>query len=82
MLDPCLTSAGAKIPKWQPRSQQGQYVGVSPVHAENISVISNLKTGYLSHNITLYLMIGLKQFMPPMKPPPSKVGWHVRHAAI
>ena len=48
VLDPRLTSAGAKIPKWQPRSRRGQYVGVSPVHAENISVIRNLKTGYLS----------------------------------
>ena len=48
VLDPRLTSAGAKIPKWQPRSRRGQYVGVSPVHAENIAVVRNMKTGYLS----------------------------------
>ena len=48
VLDPRLTAAGAKIPKWQPRSRRGQYVGVSPVHAENIAVIRNLQTGYLS----------------------------------
>ena len=48
VLEPRLTSAGGKIPKWQPRSRRGQYVGVSPVHAENIALIRNLNTGYLS----------------------------------
>jgi transposase InsO family protein len=48
VLDPRLTFAGAKFPKWQPRSRRGQYVGVSPVHAENISMIRNLSTGYIS----------------------------------
>jgi transposase InsO family protein len=61
LLDPRLTLAGAKIPKWQPRSRCGQYVGVSPVHAENISLIRNLSTGYIFPlNIILSLMIGLK----------------------
>ena len=48
VLEPRLTSAGGKIPKWQPRSRRGQYVGVSPKHAENIAVVRNLRTGYLS----------------------------------
>ena len=48
VLDPRLTSDGGKIPKWQPRSRRGQYVGVSPLHAENISLIRNLTTGHLS----------------------------------
>ena len=48
VLDPKLTSEGSKIPKWQPRSRRGQYVGVSPAHAENISMVRNLTTGYLS----------------------------------
>ena len=48
VLEPRLTQAGGKIPKWQPRSRRGQYVGVSPVHAEDISLIRNLKTGYIS----------------------------------
>jgi len=48
VLEPRLTSAGGKIPKWQPRSRRGQYVGVSPVHAESISLIRNMKTGYIS----------------------------------
>ena len=48
VLEPKLTAAGGKLPKWSPRSRHGQFVGVSPVHAENIAVIRNLKTGYLS----------------------------------
>jgi Reverse transcriptase (RNA-dependent DNA polymerase) len=48
VLEPRLTSAGGKIPKWQPRSRRAQYMGVSPVHAENVGVVRNLKTGYLS----------------------------------
>ena len=48
MLSPKLTEAGGKIPKWEPRSRRGQYVGVSPVHAENVSLIQKLSTGYLS----------------------------------
>jgi len=48
VLEPRLTDAGGKIPKWQPRSRRAQYVGVSPVHAENIGLVRNLTTGYLS----------------------------------
>ena len=48
VLEPRLTSAGGKIPKWQPRSRRGQYMGVSPVHAETVALVRNLKTGYLS----------------------------------
>ena len=48
VLEPRLTSAGGKTPKWQPRSRQGQYVGASPQHAKNIALVRNLKTGCLS----------------------------------
>ena len=48
VLEPRLTAVGGKIPKWQPRSRRGQYVGISPQHAENIALVRNLKTGYLS----------------------------------
>ena len=48
VLEPRLTTEGGKIPKWQPRSRRGQFVGVSPVHAENIVLARNLTTGYLS----------------------------------
>ena len=39
VLEPKLTEAGGKIPKWQPRSRRCQYVGVSPVHAKNIALV-------------------------------------------
>ena len=48
VLDPKLSHAGGKIPKWQPRSRRGQYVGVTPMHAENIALVRNLTTGHLS----------------------------------
>ena len=48
VLEPRLTEAGGKIPKWQPRSRRAQFVGVSPHHAENIGLVRNLTTGYLS----------------------------------
>ena len=48
MLEPKLTQAGGKLPKWKPRSRRGQYMGISPVHADTIALIRNLRTGYLS----------------------------------
>ena len=48
VLEPRLTTAGGKIPKWQPRSRRAQYMGVSPLHAESVAVVRNLHTGYLS----------------------------------
>jgi len=48
VLEPKLTEAGGKIPKWKPRSRRGQYMGTSPVHAESVALVRNLHTGYLS----------------------------------
>jgi hypothetical protein len=48
VLEPSLTQAGSKIPKWQPRSRRAQFVGVSPVHSESIGVVRNLNTGYIT----------------------------------
>ena len=48
VLELRLTEAGGKIPKWQPRSWRWQYLGVSPVHAESVGLIRNLKSGYIS----------------------------------
>ena len=48
VLEPRLTTAGGKIPKWQPRSRRGQYLGASPVHAETVALVRNLSTGYIS----------------------------------
>ena len=48
VLEPRLTTAGGKIPKWRPRSRRGQYMGASPVHAETVALVRNLSTGYIS----------------------------------
>ena len=46
-LDKAL-QAGKKIPKWQDRSRVGIYLGPSPQHARNISLVMNLTTGLCS----------------------------------
>jgi Reverse transcriptase (RNA-dependent DNA polymerase) len=48
VLEPRLTEAGGKIPKWQPRSRRAQFMGMSPVHAESVGLVRNLTTGYIS----------------------------------
>ena len=48
VLEPSLTQAGGKIPKWQPRSRRAQYVGFSPVHSENIGLVRNLHSGFIT----------------------------------
>lgn len=43
VLDPTLQD-GKKLPKWQPRSRRGMFVGVSPAHAATIGEVLNLRT--------------------------------------
>eukprot|EP00978_Attheya_sp_CCMP212_P026824 scaffold88955_cov24-Attheya_sp.AAC.1 len=47
VLDPRLQD-GKKVPKWQPRSKRGQFVGFSPDHSSTIGLIRNVSTGYVS----------------------------------
>jgi Integrase core domain. len=47
VLDPKLQD-GKKIPRWNPRSKLGQFVGRSQFHAANIGMIRNLRTGAVS----------------------------------
>ncbi|KAG7349585.1 reverse transcriptase RNA-dependent DNA polymerase [Nitzschia inconspicua] len=47
VLDPKLQD-GKKIPKWDPRSRRGMFVGVSPSHSSTIGRILNLRTGRIS----------------------------------
>jgi hypothetical protein len=47
VLDPRLTD-GRKIPKWQPRSRRGMYVGRSRLHASSVGLILNLHTSNIS----------------------------------
>ena len=44
VLDPKLQD-GKKLPKWQPRSWWGQFMGVSTSHASTIGLILNTRTG-------------------------------------
>jgi hypothetical protein len=39
---------GSKIPRWEPRSRVGVYLGHSPYHANNVALILNLSTGHVS----------------------------------
>jgi len=47
VLDPKLQD-GKKLPKWQPRSRRGQFLGYSPQHSTTIGRILNPRTGYVS----------------------------------
>ncbi len=47
VLDPQLQD-GHKIPKWQPRSRRGQFMGFSPLHASTVALVRNLTTGNIS----------------------------------
>ena len=47
VLDPTL-QAGKKLPRWQPRSRRGVFVGFSPVHSSDVPLILNLRTGHIS----------------------------------
>ena len=54
VLDPKIVE-GKKIPKWDPRSRQGKYMGYSKEHASNAGLILNPKTRYMSvQNPVLY----------------------------
>ena len=47
VLDPRLQD-GKKIPKFDPRSRQGRFLGYSPDHASSVALILNTRTGYIS----------------------------------
>ena len=43
-----LQSGLGTIPKWNPRSNAGVYLGHSPEHASNVALVLNLTTGHVS----------------------------------
>ena len=47
VLDPVLQQ-GRKLPKWQPRSRRGVFLGFSRFHSSDVPLVLNLKTGYIS----------------------------------
>lgn len=47
VLDPKLQS-GKKLPRWEPRSRQGIFVGYSAQHGSNVPLVLNRSTGSIS----------------------------------
>ena len=47
VLDPVLQD-GRKLPRWQPKSHRGQFLGMSKHHASTIGLIQNIRTGSIS----------------------------------
>ena len=47
VLDPKLQS-GKKLPRREPRSRRGVFLGYSPLHSSNVPLVLNLKTGSIS----------------------------------
>ena len=43
-LEPSLSKAGGKLPKWQPRSRRGIFLGFSPDHSTLMGLVLNLAT--------------------------------------
>ena len=74
VLQPRLTSEGGKLPRWQPDSRRGQFVGYSPVHAESGSLIRNLTTGYISPQYHIIFDDWCKTVYSTHESPPSQ--WH------
>ena len=48
VLDAKLQGGISGLPKWEPRSRVGVYLGQSPHHASNVALVLNLKTGLVS----------------------------------
>jgi len=70
VLDPLHN--GSKLPKWNPRSRHGQYIGQSPLHASSVGLILNLQTG----NVTLQYRVVHDDFFETVyadgtEPPPE-----------
>ena len=47
VLDPTLQN-GKKLPKFNPRSRQGKFVGFSKLHSSNVALVLNRSTGAIS----------------------------------
>ena len=48
VLDAKLQGGVSKIPRWDPRSRIGVYLGHSPYHAGSVALVLNLTTGHVS----------------------------------
>ena len=66
VLDPVL-QAGKKLPRWQPRSRRGMFVGFSPTHSSDVPLILICAQDIFFRNITLCLTMTLAQYHPFLK---------------
>ena len=48
VLEPSLRESGGKLPKWQPRTRRGQFLGFSKRHASTVALIRNLRSGSIT----------------------------------
>ena len=48
ILESRLQTNPKGVPKWEPRSRLGIYVGPSPAHAGSVELVLNPKTGFVS----------------------------------
>eukprot|EP00957_Ditylum_brightwellii_P169335 12888710-Ditylum_brightwellii.AAC.1 len=47
-LDTRLQTGSGSIPKWNPSARLGIYLGPSPRHARNVSLVLSMETGLVS----------------------------------
>ena len=66
-------SGGVGTPKWEPRSHVGIYLGRSPVHAGNVSLVLNLGTGLVSPQYHLVFddEFTTVKYLQSSNPPPN-----------
>ncbi len=62
VLDSRLQSGIAGPLKWEPRSRLGIYVGHSPSHAGSVALVLNPRTGHVSPQFHVALMISFQLF--------------------
>ena len=63
VLDRKLQTAGSKMPKWEPRCRLRFYLGRSPYHAGNVSLVLNPRTLHISPQFHVVLMMTSPQLI-------------------
>jgi hypothetical protein len=49
-LDPKIQQ-GKKLPRWEPRSKRGMFLGLSKQHASEVTLVLNLGTGSITNQL-------------------------------
>ena len=72
VLDPKLQQ-GKKLPRWEPRSRQGVFVGYSPVHSSDVPLVLNLQSGSISpqYHVVFDDSFSTVQSLSPSEEPPT-----------